>query len=131
MMIQFRALEEVLKDSQDAFTENEVSSELKAEVQTNNVYKRGRSAITIGGAVSDYLLFQNDLAGFWNILRLCEGHHNDLASFLEQFRPPPLPPSPTDLKEEERGDPDGSADEQPPPKKKLSPEQLLLPDCPI
>lgn len=129
-MIQYRALEEILKDSQDAYLENELSSELVAEVQTNNIYKRGKAGeCSIGGAVSDYLLFQNDLSGFWNILRLCEANHTDLASFLEQFRPPPLP---TDLKQE-RGDPDGKADDddEAPPKKKISPEQLLLPDCPV
>lgn len=124
MLDEKREIEKFVRRCQQDFQNRTVSDELHKLVVRRSEDRNylGVPRVKFVDELERYINFQNDLRGFWRILKLCECNFETLSRYISSNHDFDMSneTSDEDEEEEERGEGDGKENEEPPTKKKDS-----------
>jgi len=122
-----REFEKFVRRCQQDFQNRTVSDELHKLVvrRADDRNYLGVPRVKFVDELERYINFQNDLRGFWRILKLCECNFETLSRYISSKHDFDMSNQTSDEdededEEEERGEGDGKENEEPPTKKKDS-----------
>lgn len=127
MLDEKREIEKFVRRCQQDFQNRTVSDELHKLVVRRSEDRNylGVPRVKFVDELERYINFQNDLRGFWRILKLCECNFETLSRYISSNHDFDMSNETSDEEEdeeeeEERGEGDGKENEEPPTKKKDS-----------
>ncbi len=127
MLDEKREIEKFVRRCQQDFQNRTVSDELHKLVVRRSEDRNylGVPRVKFVDELERYINFQNDLRGFWRILKLCECNFETLSRYISSNHDFDMSNETSDEEEdeeeeEERGEGDGKENGEPPTKKKDS-----------